>query len=147
MLDNRTSKSEYSMHIFSLSDRYTVWTKSTIVDVLNALGDEEFQRSDAKEVLLEHLENYFVPDVVESADVKALLQLADSVKILEEGRKYKRERLVSMLMEFQHEMKDKALEALQSTAEDSAEFTEYARLIFSTDPELHAQLEEELKED
>ena len=70
------------MTIFSLADHYTVWTKSTIVDILSAIGDKEFQRSDTK-VLIEHLEGYFVLDIMDAADVKALTQIGEAVSFAE----------------------------------------------------------------
>ena len=134
------------MTIFSLADHYSVWTKSTIVDVLGAFEDSDFHRSDSKEVLIEHLEGYFVPAVIDAADVKALTQLADALSLLQKGRKYKRDKLVSLLTEFQEAMKVSALAALDSTPEDSEEFTRLVRIIFTTDPDLHAQLEAEWAE-
>ena len=128
------------MSIFSLADKYTVWTKSIIIDVLTALGDEDFQRSQSKEELLSVLNGYFVPDVIEYADLRALTQLAETVGIEIKG-KNRRNRLISRLVEFQNSMKEQALVLIESTPENSAEFTEYARIIFTTDPELHQQLE------
>ena len=55
------------MTIFSLADHYTVWTKSTIINILSAFGDPEFRRSDSIKVLLDHLDGYFVPDVIKVA--------------------------------------------------------------------------------
>ena len=135
------------MTIFSLADHYTVWTKSTIINILSAFGDTEFRRSDSIKVLLDHLDGYFVPDVIEVAQVKDLMQLAEAVGLLQKGRKYKRKQLVSMLTTFQHNMKDQALIALQNIPEDSENFTAYARIIFTTDPDLYVQLETELNED
>ena len=135
------------MTIFSLADHYTVWTKSTIIDILNSIGDKEFQRSDTKEMLIEHLEGYFVLDIIDAADVKALTQIAEAVSLLRKGRKYKRDKLLEILANFQHDMKDKALVALRETPEDCLEFTMLVRIIFTTDPELYAQLEMELNEE
>ena len=135
------------MTIVSLADKYSVWTKSVMIDVLSAFGDEVYQRSDSKDMLIEYLEGYFVPDVVEAAELKALMQLANAFSLLQKGRKYKREKLVSLLVDFQEKMKEKALEALQNTPENTPEFTRLARIVFSTDPELHAQLEAELTEE
>ena len=92
------------MMIFSVADHYTVWTKSTIINILTTFGDKDFQRSDTKDTLLEHLEGYFVPDVIEAADLKALLQLSETLGLIQAGRKYKRDKLVSMLISFQHDM-------------------------------------------
>lgn len=131
------------MTIFSLADHYSVWTKSTIVNILSAFGDSDFQRSDSKDVLIENLEGYFVPAVIETADIKALTQLAEAVSLLQNGRKYKRDKLVSLLIEFQEQMKASALSALESTPEDSEEFTRLVRIVFTTDADLHAQLETE----
>ena len=135
------------MTIFSLADHYTVWTKSTVINILSTFGDTDFKRSDSLNVLLEHLEGYFVPDVIEAAEAKDLTQLANAAGLLRKGRKYKRAQLVSLLTTFQHTMKEQALDALQKTPEDSEEFTAYVRIIVSTDPELYAQLENELKDD
>ena len=135
------------MTIFSLADHYTVWTKSIIINILSELGDDDYQRSDSKEVLLDHLEGYFIPDVIEAAEVKALMQLAQAVSLLQKKRKYKKEPLVSMLIGFQNSMKEKAMVALQDTPEDTPEFTALARIIFTTDSDLHTQLETELKRD
>ena len=134
------------MTIFSLADHYAVWTKGSIVDILSAFGDTEFRRSDSINILLEHLDGYFVPDVIEAAQVKDLMQLSEAVGLLQKGRKYKRPQLVSMLTRFQHNMKDRALIALQNIPEDSEDFTAYARIVFTTDPELYAQLETEFNE-
>ena len=54
---------------------------------------------------------------------------------------------MGILTHFQHEMKDKALVALRETPEDCLEFTMLVRIIFTTDPELYAQLEMELNEE
>ena len=135
------------MTIFSLADHYSMWTKSTVVNILSAFGDSDFKRSDSKEVLIENLEGYFVPAVIEIADVKALTQLAEAASLLQKGRKYKRDKLVSLLIEFQEQMKASALSALESTPEDSEEFTRLARIVFTTDADLHAQLETEWTEE
>ena len=127
------------MKIFSLADKYTVLTKSILVDILTALDDEDFQRSQSKEELLEHVNNYFVPDVLEHADLKALTQLANMVAIEVKGKKSRRERYCIALTNLQNDMKDRALVAIQEIPETSPEFTTYARIIFTTDPELHEQ--------
>ncbi len=127
------------MKIYSLADKYTVWTKSILVDILSALDDEDFQRSQSKEELLEHVYGYFVPDVLENADLKALTQLAAEVGLEVNGKKGRRERFCNRLTNFQNDMKDRAILAIQEVSEDSLEFTEYARIIFTTDPELHEQ--------
>ena len=127
------------MDIFSLADHYSVWTKSTIVDLLTSLGDEDFQRSQSKEELLEHVNNYFVPDVLEHAELKALSQLASAVAVEVKGKKGRRERFCTALTNFQNEMKDRALVAIQEVPETSPEFTAYARIIFTTDPQLQEQ--------
>ena len=114
---------------------------------MSELGDDDFQRSDSKEVLLDHLEGYFIPDVIQVAEVKALMQLAQAVSLLQKKRKYKKELLASMLIGFQNSMKEKAMVALQDTPEDTPEFTALARIIFTTDSDLHTQLETELKRD
>ena len=61
-----------------------------------------------------------------------------------ERDQYKR-KTVSFWLIFR-KMKEKALEALQNTP-NTPEFTRLARIVFSTDPELHAQLEAELTEE
>lgn len=135
------------MSIFSLADHYSVWTKGVVVNILTTLGDTDFQRSASKEALIEQLEAYFVPDIIQATDAKGLLQLAEAVSLLQKGRKYKRDALVSLLTNFQNDMKDKALIAVQSTPEDTPEFTRLARIVFTTDPELHDKLESEFSQE
>lgn len=129
-----------TMNIFSLADKYNVWSKSIIIDVLTSLGDEDFERSQSKEDLLSILNGYFVPDVIEFADLKALTQLGEAVGIEVRG-KNRRNRLATQLVAMQNTMKDQALILIQTLSEDSPEFTECARIIFTTDPDLHEQLD------
>ena len=63
------------MTIINLADHYSVWTKSTIIELLEALGDSDFQRSQSKPELIECLHNYFVPDVLSVTELKSLSQL------------------------------------------------------------------------
>lgn len=127
------------MDIYSLADHYTVWSKSIIIDVLTALGDEDFERSHSKEELLSALNGYFVPDVIEYSDLKALTQLGEAVGIEVKG-KNRRNRLMTQLVAVQNSMKEQALALIETLPEDSPEFTECARIIFTTDPDLHVQL-------
>src|SRR5210317_1039132 len=121
------------MNIVNLADQYAVWSKSIIVEVLTALGDEDFTRSQPKEELIENLQAYLVPDVIDASDLKALIQLGDAVGIEIKG-KNRRLRLSARLMDFQNGMKDRALEMIQEVEEGSVAFTTLARVIFMTDP-------------
>ncbi len=122
------------MGVFSLKEKFNVWTKSTIVEVLKSVGDEEFSRSESKEALLERLEDYFVLDVLDVASVKALSQLADvvGIKVSKKGR---RGALVSALQDFQVSMKEQALVLIQETEDAGEEFKRLLRLVLGTDAE------------
>ena len=137
------------MSVFCLSDHYTVWTKSTIIELLQSIGDEEFLRSDSKEVLLERLGDYFVVDVLDVASLKALSQLADIVGIRLTTKKRKRDSLVSALQDFQGSMKDQACDLIQD-AEDE-ELQRLLAIILGTDSETTQvfleSLAEELEDD
>lgn len=128
------------MTIINLADHYSVWTKSTIIELLEALGDSDFQRSQSKPELIECLHNYFVPDVLSVTELKSLSQLAVAVGIELKGKKNRRERFRIQLIEFQQSMKEQALVLIQESAEEDANFMDYVRLIMSTDPELAEQL-------
>lgn len=123
------------MDVFSLKEKFNVWTKSTIVEVLKAVGDEEFSRSESKEALLERLEDYFVCDVLDVASVKALSQLADVVGIKVKTKKGGRGALVSSLQDFQVSMKEQALVLIQETEDAGEEFKRLLRLVLGTDAE------------
>ena len=71
--------------------------------------------------------------------MKALTQLASAVAVEVKGKKGRRERFCTALTNFQNEMKDRALVAIQEVPETSPEFTAYARIIFTTDPQLQEQ--------
>ena len=128
------------MTIINLADHYSVWTKSTIIELLEALGDSDFQRSQSKPELIECLHNYFVPDVLSVTELKSLSQLAVAVGIELKGKKNRRERFRIQLIEFQQSMKEQALALIQESEEEDANFMDYVRLIMSTDPELAEQL-------
>jgi hypothetical protein len=128
------------MTIINLADHYSVWTKSTIIELLEALGDSDFQRSQSKPELIECLHNYFVPDVLSVTELKSLSQLAVAVGIELKGKKNRRERFRIQLIEFQQSMKEQALALIQDASEEDANFMDYVRLIMSTDPELAEQL-------
>ena len=123
------------MSVFCLSDHYTVWTKSTIVELLQAVGDEEFRRSDTKEALLERLRDYFVLDVLDVGSVKALSQLAEVAGVKVTTKKGRRGALVSALQDFQVSMKEQALVLIQETEGAGEEFKRLLRLVLSTDAE------------
>ena len=128
------------MTIINLADHYSVWTKSTIIELLEALGDSDFQRSQSKPELIECLHNYFVPDVLSVTELKSLSQLAVAVGIELKGKKNRRERFRIQLIEFQQSMKEQAITLIQDASEEDANFMDYVRLIMSTDPELAEQL-------
>ena len=128
------------MTIINLADHYSVWTKSTIIELLEALGDSDFQRSQSKPELIECLHNYFVPDVLSVTELKSLSQLAVAVGIELKGKKNRRERFRIQLIEFQQSMKEQAIALIQDASEEDANFMDYVRLIMSTDPELAEQL-------
>ena len=128
------------MTIINLADHYNVWTKSTIVELLEALGASDFQRSQSKTELIECLHNFFVPDVLSVSELKGISQLADAVGIELKGKKNRRERFRAQLIEFQQGMKDQALDLIQNASEDDPAFMDYVRLIMGTDPELAEQL-------
>ena len=128
------------MTIINLADHYSVWTKSTIIELLEALGDSDFQRSQSKPELIECLHNYFVPDVLSVTELKSLSQLAVAVGIELKGKKNRRERFRIQLIEFQQSMKEQAIALIQDASEEDANFMNYVRLIMSTDPELAEQL-------
>jgi|GEM_PF-5885842 len=128
------------MSIINLSDHYSVWTKSTIIELLEALGDSDFQRSQSKTDLIDLLRNYFVPDVLSVSELKGVSQIAEAVGIELKGKKNRRERFRAQLIDFQHRMKDQALVLIQDTSEDDPAFMDYVRLIMCTDPELAEQL-------
>lgn len=123
------------MGVFSLKEKFNVWTKSTIVEVLKSVGDEEFSRSESKEALLERLEDYFVFDVLDVASVKALSQLADVVGIKVTTKKGRRGALVSAMQDFQASMKEQALVLIQETEGAGEEFKRLLRLVLGTDAE------------
>lgn len=123
------------MDVFSLKEKFNVWTKSTIVEVLKAVGDEEFSRSESKEALLERLEDYFVFDVLDVASVKALSQLADVVGVKCTKKNGRREALVNSLQQFQVSMKEQALVLIQETEGAGEEFKRLLRLVLGTDAE------------
>lgn len=127
------------MNIVNLADNYGVWTKSTIINLLETLGEKDFQRSDSKESLLELLQDFFVTDVLACADLKALQQLATAVDVDVKGKKKRRERLCERLMTFQNEMKAFALEQIQSLPDDSPEIKACLQVIL-TDPEMAEKL-------
>ena len=128
------------MTIINLADHYSVWTKSTIVELLEALGDSDFQRSQSKTELIDLLRNYFVPDVLSVSELKGIAQLAEAVGIELKGKKNRRERFRAQLIGFQHRMKDQALVLIQNASEEDPAFIDYVRLIMETDPELAEQL-------
>ena len=123
------------MSVFCLSDHYTVWTKSTIVELLQAVGDEEFRRSESQEALVERLRDYFVLDVLDVGSVKALSQLADVAGIKVTTKKGRRGALVSALQDFQVSMKEQALVLIQETEDAGEEFKRLLRLVLGTDAE------------
>ena len=123
------------MSVFCLSDHYTVWTKSTIVELLQAVGDEEFRRSDTKEALLERLGDYFVLDVLDVASLKALSQLAEVAGVKVTTKKGRRGALVNALQDFQVSMKEQALVLIQETEGAGEEFKRLLRLVLGTDAE------------
>ena len=123
------------MGVFCLSDHYTVWTKSTIVELLQAVGDEEFRRSDTKEALLERLGDYFVLDVLDVASLKALSQLAEGAGVKVTTKKGRRGALVNALQDFQVSMKEQALVLIQETEGAGEEFKRLLRLVLGTDAE------------
>ena len=133
------------MSVFCLSDHYTVWTKSTIVELLQSVGDEEFRRSDTKEALLERLGDYFVLDVLDVASVKALSQLADIVGIKLTTKKRRRDTLLDALNDFQRSMKDQACVLIQD-AEDQ-ELQRLLAIILGTDSETTQDILESLAEE
>ena len=133
------------MSVFCLSDHYTVWTKSTIVELLQAVGDEEFRRSDTKDALLERLGDYFVLDVLDVASLKALSQLADVVDIKVTTKKRRRDTLLSALKDFQSSMKDQARDLIQD-AEDE-ELQRLLAIILCTDSETTQVFLESLAEE
>ena len=120
------------MSVFCLSDHYTVWTKSTIVELLQAVGDEEFRRSDTKDALLERLGDYFVLDVLD-VGLKALSQPRSWRKCTK--KKGRREALVKSLQQFQVSMKEQALVLIQETEDAGEEFKRLLRLVLGTDAE------------
>lgn len=138
------------MSVFCLSDHYSVWTKSTIIELLHSAGDDEFRRSDTKEDLLERLKDYFVMDVLDVASVKALSQLADNVGIKVTTKKGRRGALVSALQDFQVSMKEQALVLIQETEDAGEEFKRLLRLVLGTDAETtqaFTEAFEEIQED
>ncbi len=121
--------------VFSLKEKYSLWTKSTIVEVLEAIGEEDFSRSDSKEALIERLEDYFVFDVLEVASLKALSQLADEVGVKCTKKKGRREALVRSLQRFQVAMKEQALVLIQQTEDAGEEFNQLLQVVLGTDAE------------
>ncbi len=121
--------------VFSLKEKYNLWTKSTIVEVLEVIGEEGFSRSDSKEALLERLEDYFVFDVLEVASLKALSQLADEVGVKCTKKKGRREALVRSLQRFQVAMKEQALVLIQQTEDAGEEFNQLLQVVLGTDAE------------
>ncbi len=134
------------MNIVNLADNYGVWTKSTIISILETLGERDFQRSDSKESLLERLQDFFVADVLEGADLKALQQLATSVNVELKGKKKRRERLCERLIAFQTDMRQRALEQIQALPDDSPKIQECLQVIL-TDPETAEKLIEAMEAD
>lgn len=133
------------MSVFCLSDHYSVWTKSTVIELLQSVGDEEIRRSDSKEALLEQLGDYFVMDVLDVASVKALSQLADVVGIRLTTKKRRRDTLLGALKDFQGLMKDQACDLIQD-AEDE-ELQRLLAIILGTDSETTQVFLESLAEE
>ena len=133
------------MSVFCLSDRYSVWTKSTIIELLQSVGDDEFRRSDTKESLLERLRDYFVVDVLDIASVKALLQLAEVVGIKGTTKKSRRDALVSALQNFQISMKDQAHNLIEDA--EGEELQRLLAIILGTDSETTGMFMEALTEE
>ena len=123
------------MNVFSLKEKFNIWTKSTIIEVLQAVGDEEFSRSESKEALLERLEDYFVLDVLDVTSLKALSQLADEVGVKCTKKSGRRNALVNSLQQFQVSMKEQALVLIQETEDAGEEFKRLLRLVLGTDAE------------
>ena len=121
------------MSVFCLSDHYSVWTKSSIIELLQSVGDEEFCRSDSKETLLERLGDYFVLDVLDVASVKALSQLAEVVGIRLKTKKGKRAAWVSTLQDFQVSMKDQACDLIEDA--EGEELQRLFAIVLGTDSE------------
>ena len=123
------------MNIFCLSDHYAVWTKSTIIELLQSVGDEDFRRSDSKVTLLERLKDYFVLDVLDVASLKALTQIAEVVGVRLTTKKGKKDALLNGLQTLQVSMKKQAQEIIINTNPDSEEMQRLLRIVLGTDSE------------
>ena len=133
------------MSVFCLSDHYSVWTKSSIIELLQSVGDQDFRRSDTKESLLDRLGDYFVIDVLDVASVKALSQLAEVVGIKGVTKKGRRDALVSALQNLQVSMKDEALASIEDA--DGEELQRLLAIILGTDSETTGAFMEALAEE